>query len=173
MSSELSIGDLADAAGVSRRTVRFYVQQRLLPAPLGRGRGRHYDASHLARLRRIAELQAAGHSLDAIRRILDGEGSDGSAESASAVPPPAAPRRAARVNLSAELWTRLRLGGGVELHYDAARHRPTVEQLMRLRDAVGDVFGPRPGEDNGSEENDSEEEENGSDGNDGNRVNDT
>jgi DNA-binding transcriptional MerR regulator len=163
MSSELSIGDLADAAGVSRRTVRFYVQQRLLPAPLGRGRGRHYDPSHLARLRRIGELQAAGHSLDAIRRILDGGESQ---ESATAFPPPAAPRHAPRVNLSAELWTRLRLGGGVELHYDAARHRPTVEQLMRLREAVGDVFGPRAGEETGSEGN-------GVDGNDGNRVNDT
>ena len=28
----LSIGELAERAGVSRRAVRFYVQQRLLPA---------------------------------------------------------------------------------------------------------------------------------------------
>src|ERR687894_1051120 len=72
-SGDLSIGELADAAGLSRRAVRFYVQQKLLPTPLGRGRGRHYDASHLERLRRIGELQNAGHSLDAIRRILDGQ----------------------------------------------------------------------------------------------------
>ena len=143
---ELSIGDLADAAGVSRRTVRFYVQQRLLPGPLGRGRGRHYDASHLERLRRIGELQSAGHSLDAIRRILDG------AESAASVPPPAAPRRASRPTLSAELWTRLRLGGGVELHYDAARHRPTVEQLMHLRGTIRAVFEPEIGNGNGADD---------------------
>ena len=129
----MSIGDLADAAGISRRAVRFYVQQRLLPAPLGRGRGRHYDGSHLDRLRRIGELQAAGHSLDAIRRIL--EGGD--------VPqPPAPPPRPPRASLSAQLWTRLRLGEGVELHYDAARHSPTVEQLMHLRDAVHSAFHP-------------------------------
>ena len=72
-SGELGIGELADAAGLSRRAVRFYVQRKLLPTPLGRGRGRHYDASHLERLKRIAELQAAGHSLDAIGRILDGK----------------------------------------------------------------------------------------------------
>jgi len=144
ISSELSIGDLADAAGVSRRTVRFYVQQRLLPVPLGRGRGRHYDQSHLLRLRRINELQSAGHSLDAIRRILNG-GESGvvpatTAAAMSAAAPPL--RRAPRPALSAELWTRLRLGEGVELHYDAARYRPTVEQLMQLREAVRAALAP-------------------------------
>jgi hypothetical protein len=29
----MSIGELADAAGLSRRAIRFYVQQGLLPAP--------------------------------------------------------------------------------------------------------------------------------------------
>src|SRR5204862_5626780 len=106
-----------------------------LPAPLGRGRGRHYDQSHLSRLRRIGELQAAGHSLDAIRRIL--EGGDGGEVLA---PTPGPARRPPRASLSAQLWTRLRLGEGVELHYDTARHNPTVEQLMQLRDAVRAVF---------------------------------
>src|SRR6476620_8055386 len=71
-SSEMSIGELADSAGLSRRAIRFYVQQGLLPTPTGRGRGRHYDGTHLQALRRIGELQAAGHSLDAIRMILKG-----------------------------------------------------------------------------------------------------
>jgi len=142
ISKDMGIGDLADAAGVSRRTVRFYVQQRLLPVPLGRGRGRHYDQSHLERLRRIGELQSAGHSLDAIRRILDG------GVTPPAVPPPSASRRPARAALAAELWTRLRLGGGVELHYDASRHRPTAEQLMELREAVRAVLQPGDGGEN-------------------------
>ena len=136
ISPELSIGDLADAAGVSRRTVRFYVQQRLLPPPLGRGRGRHYDGSHVERLRRIGELQSAGHSLDGIRRILDG------ADPSSVPTPPARSAHALRANLSAQLWTRLRFGEGIELHYDAARHNPTAEQLLRLRDAVRDALQP-------------------------------
>jgi len=129
----LSIGDLADAAGLSRRAIRFYVQQRLLPPPLGRGRGRHYDRSHLERLSRIAQLQSAGHSLDAIRRILDG-GSE------PAPPPAASARRPPRPSLSARLWTRLSFGDGVELHFDAARHHPTVEQLVQLRDAVRSIL---------------------------------
>lgn len=129
--SELSIAELADAAGLSRRAVRFYVQQGLLPPPNGRGRGSHYDQSHRQRLTRILELQQAGHSLDAIRRILDGQ---------PVAAPTASPRRAGRVNLSAELWTRLKLMEGVELHFDAARHNPEVEKLLALRDAVREIF---------------------------------
>ena len=135
ISDELSIGDLADAAGVRRRAERFCVQQGLLQSPKGRGRGRHYDQSHLTRLHRIGELQAAGHSLDAIRRILEG----GDVAELPA-PAPGPSRRPPRASLSAQLWTRLRLGEGVELHYDAARHNPTVEQLMQLREAVRGVF---------------------------------
>ena len=71
-SGTLSIGELADAANLSRRAIRFYVQRGLLPPPLGVGRGRHYDPSHLHRLRRIADLQSAGHSLDAIERAFAG-----------------------------------------------------------------------------------------------------
>jgi DNA-binding transcriptional MerR regulator len=36
-----AIGDLAELAGVSRRTIRYYVQEGLVPAPLGLGRGSH------------------------------------------------------------------------------------------------------------------------------------
>lgn len=133
----MAIGELADAAGLSRRAIRFYVQQGLLPPPLGRGRGRHYDATHLDVLRRIQDLQQAGHSLDAIRKILQG---------ASPGPPPrpaplggnGEPRP--RPTLSAELWTRLRLMEGVELHFDAAKFQPEVEGLLALRQAAREVF---------------------------------
>jgi DNA-binding transcriptional MerR regulator len=133
---ELSIGELADAAGLSRRAVRFYVQQKLLPTPLGRGRGRHYDATHLDRLRTIQELQQAGHSLDAIRQIV--QGSPAPAPDEANVEPR---RFRARPVLTAELWTRIRLMEGVELSFDSTRHQPDVQELLALRDAVRDVFG--------------------------------
>src|SRR5690242_10291188 len=121
----MSIGELADAAGLSRRAIRFYVQQKLLPPPLGRGRGNHYDGTHLDRLKRIVELQSAGYSLDDIRRILGGE----------AVAEPERPAAArVRAKLSAELWTRLRLMEGVELHFDASRYQPEVEKLLAIQE---------------------------------------
>jgi len=136
-SGELSIGELADAAGLSRRAVRFYVQQKLLPTPLGRGRGRHYDASHLERLRRIGELQSAGHSLDAIRRILSGHPVP-APQPQNGEDRPARPKPA----LSAELWTRIRLMEGVELTFDSTKHQPDVHALLALREAVRDAFRP-------------------------------
>ena len=58
-----SIGELADLGGVSRRTVRYYVQRGLLEAPTGLGRGRHYTRRHLDTLTRVRKLQEAGYGL--------------------------------------------------------------------------------------------------------------
>src|SRR4051812_31904407 len=132
--ARLNIEELAAAAGLSRRGVRFYVQQRLLPAPHGVGRGKHYDQSHLDRLTQIRDLQTAGHSLDEIRHLLAG--------GAPAQAPVAAPARRApaRPLLRAELWRRLPIREGVELSFDAGRFNPTVEQLLAIRDAISAAF---------------------------------
>jgi DNA-binding transcriptional MerR regulator len=129
----LSIGELGEAAGLSRRAVRFYVQQGLLPPPVGAGRGAHYQPEHLERLHRIGELQAAGHSLHAIRRILAG----------GPVPqPPARPEPRAVVGVAAQLWTRLRLGPGVELHFDPTEYNPDVSQLLQVKEAILKILRP-------------------------------
>src|SRR4051794_7612580 len=107
---DMSLEELADRVGLSRRAIRFYVQRGLLPPPLGLGRGRHYDKGHLEVLRRIGELQAAGHSLDGISKILAGQDvpNASAAEKKPGVPAGArlAPGRG-RAALSAALWTRL------------------------------------------------------------------
>ena len=143
---QLSLDELADRMGLTRRAVRFYVQRGLLPPPLGLGRGRHYDQHHLETLRRIQELQSAGHSLDAIGKILAGQDVPAQAQDSAVSPPPLAASR--RTELAAELWTRLRLAPGFELHFDAGEH-PTTDQLMQIRRAVRRILGI---------ENDSEEE---------------
>src|SRR5688500_6099028 len=135
-SGEMSIGDLADAAGLSLRAIRFYVQQGILPAPLGRGRRRHYDDSHVHALNRAAERQHAGRSMDAIQKIL---------RSAEGVPEAvAAPwengRSKPRAALSAEFWTRLRLMEGFESHFDTAKFAPEVEGLLAMREVARCVF---------------------------------
>lgn len=87
---ELSIGELAERAGITRRVVRFYVQRELIAPPHGRGRGSYYTADHLRRVLRIQELQAEGLSLDAIGELLDraqdeGQENVGAADSHSPV----------------------------------------------------------------------------------------
>lgn len=65
------IGQLADAAGLTSQTVRFYERKGLLPDP-GRGDNgyRSYDESTLVRLRFVNVAQAAGLTLAEIRSIL-------------------------------------------------------------------------------------------------------
>jgi len=62
--------ELCDAADVTPRTVRYYVQQGLLPAPDTRGRGARYDRAHVDRIRLIKRLQGRHLPLSEIRTQL-------------------------------------------------------------------------------------------------------
>jgi len=47
-----SIGEIADAARVSRRTIRFYVQSEVIPPPVGLGRFSYYTDEHMDAIKR-------------------------------------------------------------------------------------------------------------------------
>src|ERR671922_2151942 len=68
----LSLGELTRAAGVSIRTVRYYIAEGLLPPPVGAGPRSAYTTAHLDRLRLIARLKTAYLPLKEIRRRLAG-----------------------------------------------------------------------------------------------------
>jgi DNA-binding transcriptional MerR regulator len=118
------IGELADLGGVSRRTVRYYVQQELLPPPLGVGRGNHYTRRHLDQLLHVKALQEAGRTLDEIREVLNG-----------------GPRRlklgdigtAGRDRtLERTLWRRVTLAAGLELQVSGDLRLPSPGKLQEL-----------------------------------------
>jgi DNA-binding transcriptional MerR regulator len=67
-----SLTELADLAGVTPRTVRYYLAQGLLPAVGQSGPGSKYGADHLDRLRLIKRLQAEHLPLAEIRHRLEG-----------------------------------------------------------------------------------------------------
>src|SRR6185503_5191336 len=67
-----TIEELADRAGVSVRTVRYYISQGLLAGPGSRGRAAAYGAEHLARLRLIRRLAEQHVPLGEQRRRLEG-----------------------------------------------------------------------------------------------------
>lgn len=118
-----SIGELAKLGGVSRRTVRYYVQRGLLEAPTGLGRGRHYTQRHLDTLIRIRKLQEAGRPLAAIgNRIGPGPEPESPAS-------PRPPRFAT--------WTRIEIADGVELHLrdlrlDSRQARAAGEAISKI-----------------------------------------
>ena len=67
-----SLTELADLAGVTPRTVRYYLSQGLLPSPGTSGPGAKYDDAHLGRLRLIRKLQREHLPLAEIRQRLAG-----------------------------------------------------------------------------------------------------
>jgi len=70
------IDDLAQRAGLTVDTIRFYQREGLLPTAERRGRVKVYGPHHLERLSRIRELQARRFSLAAIRALLESERQD-------------------------------------------------------------------------------------------------
>lgn len=67
-----TLTELADLAGVTPRTVRFYLSQGLLPSPGATGPGVKYGEEHLDRLRLIRRLQREHLPLAEIRSRLSG-----------------------------------------------------------------------------------------------------
>ncbi|WP_437758359.1 helix-turn-helix domain-containing protein [Sorangium sp. So ce1389] len=125
------LDELAGEAGVAPRTVRYYVQRGLLPAPEFRGKDTAYGREHLARLRAIKALQQAHWPLEEIQARLAGAGVDEIERIAAAAFPPAAPpavmtRSAGPGEAPApphvagsprgERWERVEIADGVELH---------------------------------------------------------
>ncbi len=67
-----TLAALTEAAGVSVRTVRYYISEGLLPPPIGAGPSSHYTDAHLNRLAVIGRLKDAYLPLKEIRRRLTG-----------------------------------------------------------------------------------------------------
>jgi DNA-binding transcriptional MerR regulator len=67
-----AIGELAQTAAVTTRTIRYYVAEELLPPPEGSGRAATYSGEHLARLELIKILKDEYLPLQEIRTLLRG-----------------------------------------------------------------------------------------------------
>jgi DNA-binding transcriptional MerR regulator len=124
----LSVGELAELGGVTRRTVRYYVQEGLIPAPLGVGRGDHYSEQHLDRLLRVKEMQEEGLPLGEIRERLTGAGS-------RVEDPPGRP-------LPRFLWTRIPVLPGLEIHVSHDLKLPTPRKLQEIVELCRRRFHP-------------------------------
>jgi DNA-binding transcriptional MerR regulator len=70
--SAYTLADLCGLAGVTPRTVRYYIAQGLLRSPGASGPGARYDDGHLGRLRLIRRLQREHLPLAEIRARLAG-----------------------------------------------------------------------------------------------------
>jgi DNA-binding transcriptional MerR regulator len=146
---EWKLAELAQEAGVSPRTVRYYVQRGLLPAPPFKGPDTVYGEEHLLRLKAIRVLQARFLPLDAIQvelARLSPEELQALAEADPAVeapaPAPSMPPTAGPVKTSPRAdtseagvtsWRRWELAPGLELHLADTADEKTRALAERVR----------------------------------------
>lgn len=98
----MTIAQLARRSGIPTRRIRYYVSERLLPPPIGRGRAAYYTERHLSRLQQIAAMREVNLSLEEIRRRL-GEAEHFPQDSEQSIP-------------AAQAWRRWEIVPGVEMH---------------------------------------------------------
>lgn len=122
----LSIETLASLAGVTARTIRFYIAEGVLERPVGEKRGAHYLQRHLDQLLLIRRWSEAGLSLERIRELAQGAPED-------------PPRRAAAPG-SVEVWSRMTLVDGLELHVEPSRAGMSPEQLRALLQGLTKLY---------------------------------
>lgn len=72
MATELTIGKLADAAGVNVETIRYYQRRGLMAEPAKpMGGHRRYDSVAIKRVRFIKRAQVLGFTLEEVGSLLD------------------------------------------------------------------------------------------------------
>ena len=115
-----TLSDVCEMTGVSRRNVRYYIQEGLVDRPNGAGRGAWYGRDHLIQLMVIGHWQAEGLSLQRIRDLLQ-------AKDSKTLPPP-------RENTGGiEVWSHIHVKDGVELHIQPGKAGLSPEQLRMLQ----------------------------------------
>ena len=113
-----SIDELATLAGVTPRTVRYYIAESLLDRPEGEKRGAHYLRRHLEQLLLIRRWTDAGLSLDRVRELIAGAPEDPTRQRAAAG--------------SVEVWSRVTLADGLEVNVEPGRAGLSPEQVRAL-----------------------------------------
>jgi len=71
MTEDLTLEDLATRSNLTLRTLRFYIQEGILPGPDTRGKNARYSREHLDRLELIQRLKDLRLPLQEIKQILD------------------------------------------------------------------------------------------------------
>ncbi len=159
--ASLDLSELSTRADVSPRTVRYYIQQGLLPEPESRGPGAHYGPEHLDRLNLIRQLQREHLPLAEIRRRIDAlspaeirrlatQAPKKAPSSAAAyirqVLSDASPKLLARASAEASpaasrsQWERITLAPDVELHIRRPLAREQNRKVERLLEAARAIY---------------------------------
>lgn len=126
MEKRYSLDELCQLIGLSRRTVRYYIQEGLVERPLGQKRGAYYTDTHLKQLQQIQKWQSAGYSLDRIRELM--------AQDAS----PTHTLLSLQPKLGEiSVWSHIHISQGIELHINPEKAGLSPGMTRRLFQQIG------------------------------------
>lgn len=123
---EFTLDELCSLTGLSKRTIRYYIQIGLLARPEGETRAARYTQRHLETLLAIRRWTDSGLSLERVRELLLG------AEDSV----PSRPRRYGEV----EVWSTVVLADGVEVSVNPERAGMAPEQVRQFFADVMSAF---------------------------------
>jgi len=103
-----NVDALAKKAGVTRRTIHYYLQRGLLPRPEGGGRGYYYTEAHLERLKQIQKWREQGVPLENMKAYFSGAPS-------RQIPSPAPLPLSTKATVT--YWSRLNIDAAIEIHF--------------------------------------------------------
>jgi DNA-binding transcriptional MerR regulator len=124
-----TLDELCSLVGLTKRTIRFYMQEGLVNRPEGQKRGSYYLDSHLQQLQQIKAWQKAGYSLDRIRELLE----DGATPGETLVP-----LRAQRGDV--QVWSRIHIAPGVELSIEPQQAGLNPDETRTLYLKIAEII---------------------------------
>jgi len=128
LEGHFSLDELAALVEMPKRRIRFYIQCGLVNRPCGDSpRTAFYTMEHLEQLLFVRKWQRAGVSLERIRELLTGGHDEGL-------------RQKPRGSGDVEVWSRLIVSDGVELHLEPSRAGLSPEQVQSLFRTIMDAY---------------------------------
>ncbi len=135
---QLTIADLCSMTGLTRRTIRYYVQRGLVDKPHGTKKGAWYTEHHVGQLRAIKDLQDKNLSLDDIgRRVRATQAEAPARMRMSAIPEQGLLQRRVLAPANPVL---VRIGTGVFLVLHGGRTDLTGDGLQRFTAGVERLY---------------------------------
>jgi DNA-binding transcriptional MerR regulator len=124
-----TLDELCSLVGLTKRTIRFYMQEGLVSRPEGQKRGSYYLDIHLQQLQQIQAWQKAGYSLERIRELLE----DGANPEETLVP-----LRAQRGDV--QVWSRIHIAPGVELSIEPQQSGLNPDETRALYRKIAEII---------------------------------
>jgi len=126
---EYKVSELAKKAGVTKRTIHFYISKGLLLPPNGSGVNSLYNESHLERLLLIKKLQAEFMPLNKIREyILDNPTATVKSKKKAVKKSPT------MINTESEIYFKENVCNIFEMHYsqeNAEKYKHIIENVKQ------------------------------------------